>query len=210
MSPLLATFIVFFAAVGFATTWLYGSQQTIFAANWQNATRMSLRIALVVGVIAFFVCGVLSAPGWVLLAITPVFMLGICLADLDKPPGSGDLGSAIMWCFFLLVPYLIKQFVCDFPVRRQIMLRPPNAVAESIDSPLLLSEGVVTSPLRPAGIVMIEGHERSATSCSGGFIDVGASVVVRQVAGSQLYVDVVQAEESTEAGRTSADGTANS
>lgn len=115
---------------------------------------------------------------------------GIILAAYDTSQGALSLGIAsvvAMVAAYLLVRFFgVRGLWTKFILRTELR-NDEGYVAPKDQRELLNQLGVAITPLRPAGIVKIDGKRIDAVSV-GGFINAGSSIVVIQVEGTRVVV----------------------
>lgn len=130
-------------------------------------------------------------PGGIIGVLGFISMVsGIVLAAYDTSQGALSLGIASLVA--IVVAYLLVKFFGLRGLWTKFILRTELRNDEGYVAPkdqreLLNQSGIALTPLRPAGIVKIDGKRIDAVSV-GGFINAGSSIVVIQVEGTRVVV----------------------
>lgn len=171
-------------------------------------------MAIVAG-IAVFGSSIITSSGGFLPAL--VFIAGVALLVLEIfIPGFGISGILGMICliasFFLVLGggaeairwlllslglailgvYFLSKYIPNTGLYNRIILKEGSAKThdipeETVYHELLGQVGITATQMRPAGKVKISGKQYDALTL-GEFLDVGTTVVVTKVQGSQIYV----------------------
>lgn len=171
-------------------------------------------MAIIAG-IAVFGSSIITSSGGFLPAL--VFIAGVALLVLEIfIPGfgiSGILGiicliasfflvlgggaEAIRWLLLslglaILGVYFLSKYIPNTGLYNRIILKEGSAKThdipeETVYHELLGKVGITATQMRPAGKVKISGKQYDALTL-GEFLDVGTTVVVTKVQGSQIYV----------------------
>lgn len=159
-------------------------------ANWLHIGLFVLGILLMI--LEIFVPGaIVGALGFVSI------VTGLVMAAYDTQQGLASLGIAVLVtvivAFVLIKKFGIKGLVNRF-VLGDVQRNEEGYVAPKDQRDLLGKAGIALTPLRPAGVVRIEGRRIDAVS-GGGFIAAGTPIAVVQVEGTRV---VVQEQEQKE------------
>jgi len=166
----------------------YWSHNAELDSNADLVGRFPLAItkAIVLLVVACFLCWVANFAFWGVFALLLVFGIVVSIALGGDAQGSviGLLGPAIM----------LREWAFGFP---QLILDPKKRTAESSpltpeNAALIGKKGISLSPLRPMGDIDIGGEIFSATSDSGQLIDAGTNVTVVSYRNGQPRVTPTQ------------------
>jgi len=159
-------------------------------ANWLHICLFVLGILLMILEI-FVPGGIVGGLGFISI------VAGLVMAAYDTKQGLASLGIAVLVtvivAFALIKKYGIKGLISRF-VLGDVQRNEAGYVAPKDQRHLLGKEGIALTPLRPAGVVKIEGRRIDAVS-GGGFIAAGTPITVIQVEGSRV---VVQEQEQKE------------
>jgi membrane-bound serine protease (ClpP class) len=122
---------------------------------------------------------------------------GLVMAAYDTQQGIASLGVAVV--ITVLVGFvLVKRFgiggLWNKFVLREVQRKEEGYVAAKDQRELLGHSGIALTPLRPAGVVKIDGQRVDAVS-AGEYIPAGTAVWVVQVEGTRI---VVQEQEQKE------------
>jgi membrane-bound serine protease (ClpP class) len=122
---------------------------------------------------------------------------GLVLAAYDTAQGLTSLAIAAL--IALIVSVILAKFLGVRGVWSRFVLKDEQRneqgyVAPKDQSALIGEEGVAVTPLRPAGIVKIDGKRVDAVSV-GGFIAAGTPLVVVEVEGARVVVAEKEVKE---------------
>ncbi|WNF04040.1 NfeD family protein [Brevibacillus borstelensis] len=154
--------------------------------------------------IALFVLGILLMimeiflPGGIVGAIGFISIVtGLIMAAYDTQQGLASLGIAVLVTvivmLILIKKYGIKGLFSKF-ILGEVQRNEAGYVAPKDQRDLLNKNGVALTPLRPAGVVKIDGKRIDAVS-AGGFIAAGSQIVVSQVEGTRVVVQEIDQKE---------------
>lgn len=154
--------------------------------------------------IALFVLGILLMimeiflPGGIVGAIGFISIVtGLIMAAYDTQQGLASLGIAVLVTvivmLILIKKYGIKGLFSKF-ILSEVQRNEAGYVAPKDQRDLLNKNGVALTPLRPAGVVKIDGKRIDAVS-AGGFIAAGSQIVVSQVEGTRVVVQEIDQKE---------------
>ncbi len=160
-------------------SWVIFSGQTDIAKRRENHLGIAARLAVVHASAFLLVC-----VGFEFSSNIHVIMMGVLLvmfpiASLDNCPPDETAGLFVV---AMLPAYLCKQYVLGFPDRNRIILQPPelqdprHSGAEAATA--LSKVGTAITPLKPGGIIEIEGTRIAAVSVDGMYIESGQAVTV--------------------------------
>lgn len=159
-------------------------------ANWLHIALFVIGIFLMIMEI-FLPGGIVGALGFVSI------VTGLVMASYDTQQGLASLGIAVIVTVIVAV-LLVKRFGVKGLFNKFILgetqRNEEGYVAPKDQRDLLQKEGIALTPLRPAGMVKVDGKRVDAVSV-GGFIAAGTPVVVIQVEGTRV---VVQEQEQKE------------
>lgn len=147
--------------------------------------------------IALFIIGILLMimeiflPGGIVGAIGFISIVtGLVMAAYDTKQGIASLGIAAVITVIVTI-LLVKRFGGNGLFKKFILgdvqRNEEGYVAPKDQRDLLEKTGVALTPLRPAGMVKVDGKRVDAVSI-GGFIPAGTPVVVVQVEGTRVVV----------------------
>ncbi|NGQ94120.1 nodulation protein NfeD [Brevibacillus sp. SYP-B805] len=176
-------------AIGIASFALYffGHYVAGFA-NWIHIALFLLGIVMVF-LELFLPGGIVGGIGFVSL------ISGLVLAAYDTRQGLASLGIAVLVTgivTFVLVKYFGLKGIWQKLTLRYTQQNEAGYVAHEDRRGLAGKAGIALTPMRPAGVVKIEGKRIDAVS-AGGFIPAGSAIVVAYVEGTRV---VVQEQES--------------
>lgn len=159
-------------------------------ANW-------LHIALFVIGILFMIMEIFL-PGGIVGAIGFISIVsGLVMAAYDTQQGLASLGVAALITaivtFLLVKKYGVKGLFNRF-ILGDTQRNEEGYVAPKDQRELVGKAGRALTPLRPSGVVKVEGKRIDAVSV-GGFIEAGTSVVVVQVEGTRVVVSEQELKE---------------
>jgi membrane-bound serine protease (ClpP class) len=147
--------------------------------------------------IGLFILGILLLileiflPGMIVGAIGFVSLVsGLVMAAYDTKQGIASLGIALgitVIVAFLLVKYYGFKGLWSKFILGDVQRNEAGYVAPRDQRELLGQQGIALTPLRPAGVVKINGKRVDAVS-AGGYISPGSDIVVVQVEGSRIVV----------------------
>ncbi|WNC16873.1 nodulation protein NfeD [Brevibacillus brevis] len=154
--------------------------------------------------IALFIIGILLMimeiflPGGIVGAIGFISIVtGLVMAAYDTKQGIASLGIAAVITVIVTI-LLVKRFGGNGLFKKFILgdvqRNEEGYVAPKDQRDLLEKTGVALTPLRPAGMVKVEGKRVDAVSI-GGFIPAGTPVVVVQVEGTRVVVQEQELKE---------------
>jgi membrane-bound serine protease (ClpP class) len=159
-------------------------------ANWLHIALFIIGIFLMIMEI-FLPGGIVGAIGFVSI------VTGLVMAAYDTQQGLASLGIAVVITVIISV-LLVKRFGVKGLFNKFILgdtqRNEEGYVAPKDQRDLLHKEGIALTPLRPAGVVKVDGKRVDAVSM-GGFVTAGTPVVVIQVEGTRV---VVQEQEQKE------------
>ncbi|MFI8715115.1 nodulation protein NfeD [Brevibacillus brevis] len=154
--------------------------------------------------IGLFVVGILLMlleiflPGGIVGAIGFLSIVtGLVMAAYDTKQGLASLGVAalvtVIVAFMLVKKYGIKGLFNKF-VLGETQSSEEGYVAPRDQRELEGKSGIALTPLRPAGVVKVEGKRVDAVSV-GGFIEAGTTITVVQVEGTRIVVAELEQKE---------------
>ncbi|USG63865.1 nodulation protein NfeD [Brevibacillus ruminantium] len=159
-------------------------------ANWLHIGLFVLGILLMILEI-FLPGGIVGAIGFI------GIVTGLIMAAYDTKQGLASLGIAVLVTaivtFLLIKKYGFKTLFNKF-ILGEVQRNEAGYVAPKDQRDLLGQVGIALTPLRPAGVVRIDGSRIDAVSV-GGFITAGTSVMVVQVEGTRVVVQENEAKE---------------
>jgi membrane-bound serine protease (ClpP class) len=154
--------------------------------------------------IALFLLGVLMivlelfVPGGIVGGIGFASMVsGLVLAAYDTKQGITSLGIAVLVTgilTFVLIKYFGVKGMWQKLILRDSQRNEEGYVASQNRRELLGKEGIALTPLRPAGVVKIEGKRIDAVT-TGSFIAAGTPIVVSLVEGTRVVVQEREQQE---------------
>ena len=152
-------------------------------ANWLHIGLFVIGILLMILEI-FLPGGIVGAIGFISI------VTGLVMAAYDTQQGLASLGIAavvtLVVTFLLVKRYGIKGLFGKF-VLGDAQHNEEGYVAPKDQRDLTGKSGIALTPLRPAGVVKVEGKRVDAVS-AGGFIAAGTAIVVVQVEGTRVVV----------------------
>ncbi|MFD2369714.1 nodulation protein NfeD [Brevibacillus sp. GCM10020057] len=152
-------------------------------ANWLHIALFLIGILLMVLEI-FLPGGIVGAIGFISI------VTGLIMAAYDTQQGLASLGIAALITVIVAV-LLVKRFGVNGLFRKFILKdvqrNEEGYVAQKDQRHLMNKAGVALTPLRPAGMVKVDGKRVDAVS-AGGYIAAGTPVVVVQVEGTRIVV----------------------
>ncbi|GIO05145.1 hypothetical protein J31TS6_11730 [Brevibacillus reuszeri] len=152
-------------------------------ANWLHIGLFVIGILLMILEI-FLPGGIVGAIGFISI------VTGLVMAAYDTKQGLASLGVAALITaivtFLLIKRYGIKGLFSKF-ILGDAQRNEEGYVAPRDQRELLGKTGITLTPLRPAGVVKVEGNRVDAVSV-GGFIAAGTTVAVVQVEGTRVVV----------------------
>jgi len=159
-------------------------------ASWMDIALFVLGAILIVLEI-FLPGGIVGALGFISMGS------GLVLAAYDTAQGLTSLAIAAL--IALIVSVILAKFLGVRGVWSRFVLKDEQRneqgyVAPKDQSALIGEEGVAVTPLRPAGIVKIDGKRVDAVSV-GGFIAAGTPLVVVEVEGARVVVAEKEVKE---------------
>jgi membrane-bound serine protease (ClpP class) len=159
-------------------------------ANW-------LHIALFIIGILFMIMEIFL-PGGIVGAIGFISIVsGLVMAAYDTQQGLASLGVAALITaivtFLLVKKYGVKSLFNRF-ILGDTQRNEEGYVAPKDQRELVGKAGLALTPLRPSGVVKVEGKRIDAVSV-GGFIEAGTSIVVVQVEGTRVVVSEQELKE---------------
>ncbi|UIO44452.1 ATP-dependent Clp protease proteolytic subunit [Brevibacillus brevis] len=154
--------------------------------------------------IGLFVVGILLMlleiflPGGIVGAIGFLSIVtGLVMAAYDTKQGLASLGVAalvtVIVAFMLVKKYGVKGLFNKF-VLGETQSSEEGYVAPRDQRELEGKSGIALTPLRPAGVVKVEGKRVDAVSV-GGFIEAGTAITVVQVEGTRIVVAELEQKE---------------
>ncbi|NQF17380.1 nodulation protein NfeD [Brevibacillus sp. HB1.3] len=154
--------------------------------------------------IGLFVVGILLMlleiflPGGIVGAIGFLSIVtGLVMAAYDTKQGLASLGVAalvtVIVAFMLVKKYGVKGLFNKF-VLGETQSNEEGYVAPRDQRELEGKSGIALTPLRPAGVVKVEGKRVDAVSV-GGFIEAGTAITVVQVEGTRIVVAELEQKE---------------
>lgn len=160
-------------------SWVIFSGQTAIAKRRENYLGIAARLAVVHASAFLLVC-----VGFEFSSNIHVIMMGVLLvmfpiASLDNCPPDETAGLFVVT---MSPAYLCTQFVLGFPDRNRIILQPPNlhgprqSTAETMTE--LVKVGTTITPLKPGGIIDVDGTRLVASSVDGMYIESGQAVTI--------------------------------
>lgn len=159
-------------------------------ANWLHIALFLIGIFLMVMEI-FLPGGIVGAIGFISI------VTGLIMAAYDTQQGLASLGIAVLITVIVAV-LLVKRFGVNGLFKKFILgdvqRNEQGYVAPKDQRDLLHKAGVALTPLRPAGMVKVDGRRVDAVS-AGGYIAAGTPVVVVQVEGARIVVQEQEREE---------------
>ncbi|WP_432776727.1 nodulation protein NfeD [Brevibacillus gelatini] len=152
-------------------------------ANWLHIGLFVVGILLMILEI-FLPGGIVGAIGFISI------VTGLVMAAYDTQQGLASLGIAAavtaFVTFLLIKRYGVRGLFGKF-VLGDVQRNEEGYVAPKDQRDLAGKTGIALTPLRPAGVVKVEGKRVDAVS-AGGFIDPGTAIVVVQVEGTRVVV----------------------
>lgn len=152
-------------------------------ANWLHIGLFVIGILLMLMEI-FLPGGIVGAIGFISI------VTGLVMAAYDTQQGLASLGIAALITavvtFLLVKKYGIKGLFNKFVLGDE-QHNEEGYVAPRDQRELEGKAGIALTPLRPAGVVKVEGKRVDAVSI-GGFIDAGTAITVVQVEGTRIVV----------------------
>ncbi|MFS0554613.1 NfeD family protein [Brevibacillus sp. 179-C9.3 HS] len=152
-------------------------------ANWLHIGLFVIGILLMLLEI-FLPGGIVGAIGF------GSIVTGLVMAAYDTQQGLASLGVAALITavvtFLLVKKYGVKGLVNKF-VLGDTQRNEEGYVAPRDQRELEGKTGIALTPLRPAGVVKVEGKRVDAVSV-GGFIEAGTAITVVQVEGTRIVV----------------------
>lgn len=152
-------------------------------ANWLHIALFIIGIFLMIMEI-FLPGGIVGAIGFISI------VTGLVMAAYDTQQGLASLGIAVVITVIITV-LLVKRFGVKGLFNKFILgetqRNEEGYVAPKDQRDLLHKEGIALTPLRPAGVVKVDGKRVDAVSM-GGFVAAGTPVVVIQVEGTRVVV----------------------
>lgn len=159
-------------------------------ASWLHIGLFLLGILLMIMEV-FLPGGIVGAIGFISI------VTGLIMAAYDTQQGLASLGIAALITaivtFLLIKKYGLKKLFNKF-ILGDVQRNEAGYVAPKDQRDLLEKTGVALTPLRPAGVVRIDGKRIDAVSV-GAFIAAGTSVMVVQVEGTRVVVQEIESKE---------------
>ncbi|MED1917970.1 nodulation protein NfeD [Bacillus thuringiensis] len=159
-------------------------------ANWLHIGLFVIGILLMLLEI-FLPGGIVGAIGFVSI------VTGLVMAAYDTQQGLASLGVAALItaivAFMLVKKYGVKGLFNKF-VLGDTQRNEEGYVAPRDQRELEGKSGIALTPLRPAGVVKVEGKRVDAVSV-GGFIEAGTTITVVQVEGTRIVVAELEQKE---------------
>ncbi|MCC8435633.1 nodulation protein NfeD [Brevibacillus sp. M2.1A] len=159
-------------------------------ANWLHIGLFVIGILLMLLEI-FLPGGIVGAIGFLSI------VTGLVMAAYDTKQGLASLGVAALITaivtFLLVKKYGVKGLFSKF-VLGETQSNEEGYVAPRDQRELEGKSGIALTPLRPAGVVKVEGKRVDAVSV-GGFIEAGTAITVVQVEGTRIVVAELEQKE---------------
>ncbi|TKI56220.1 nodulation protein NfeD [Brevibacillus antibioticus] len=159
-------------------------------ANWLHIGLFAIGILLMLLEI-FLPGGIVGAIGFLSI------VTGLVMAAYDTKQGLASLGVAALITaivtFLLVKKYGVKGLFNKF-VLGDTQSNEEGYVAPRDQRELEGASGIALTPLRPAGVVKVEGKRVDAVSV-GGFIEAGTAITVVQVEGTRIVVAELEQKE---------------
>lgn len=159
-------------------------------ATWLHIVLFIIGILLMIMEI-FLPGGIVGAIGFISI------VTGLVMAAYDTKQGIASLGIAAVITVIVTI-LLVKRFGGNGLFKKFILgdvqRNEEGYVAPKDQRDLLEKTGVALTPLRPAGMVKVDGKRVDAVSI-GGFIPAGTPVVVVQVEGTRVVVQEQELKE---------------
>jgi membrane-bound serine protease (ClpP class) len=135
--------------------------------------------------------GIVGALGFISI------VTGLVMAAYDTQQGLASLGIAVVITVIVTL-LLVKRFgvkgLFNKFILGDVQRNEEGYVAPKDQRELLNKEGIALTPLRPAGMVKVEGKRIDAVTL-GGYVAAGTPVIIVQVEGTRV---VVQEQEQKE------------
>jgi len=159
-------------------------------ANWLHIALFLIGILLMIMEI-FLPGGIVGAIGFISI------VTGLIMAAYDTQQGLASLGIAALVTVIVAV-LLVKRYGVNGLFKKFILgdvqRNEEGYVAPKDQRDLLHKSGVALTPLRPAGMVKVDGRRVDAVSV-GGYVAAGTPVIVIQVEGTRIVVQEQELEE---------------
>ncbi|MBG9944502.1 nodulation protein NfeD [Brevibacillus formosus] len=159
-------------------------------ANWLHIGLFVIGILLMLLEI-FLPGGIVGAIGFISI------VTGLVMADYDTQQGLASLGVAALITaivtFLLVKKYGVKGLFNKF-VLGETQSNEEGYIAPRDQRELEGKSGIALTPLRPAGVVKVEGKRVDAVSV-GGYIEAGTAITVVQVEGTRIVVAELELKE---------------
>ena len=174
--------------------WGYYSTQVIVPRTLSRSLGIATRIGVVYVVCLGVACaGMGLRVGHVGLGVTIALALMLNGKHLSENLGTDALGAAI-WIAVLSPVFLLQVFVLGVLGDEPVQLAAPQVPSPSdslLNEHLIGAIAHVVSPLKPTGIIEIQGQRLAARAHAGGFIASGTRV---RICGEQQRIALVRAE----------------
>ncbi|MED1946396.1 MULTISPECIES: nodulation protein NfeD [Brevibacillus] len=159
-------------------------------ANWLHIGLFVIGILLMLLEI-FLPGGIVGAIGFISI------VTGLVMAAYDTQQGLASLGVAALITaivtFLLVKKYGVKGLFNKF-VLGETQSNEEGYIAPRDQRELEGKSGIALTPLRPAGVVKVEGKRVDAVSV-GGYIEAGTAITVVQVEGTRIVVAELELKE---------------
>ncbi|ASJ53039.1 serine protease [Brevibacillus formosus] len=159
-------------------------------ANWLHIGLFVIGILLMLLEI-FLPGGIVGAIGFISI------VTGLVMAAYDTQQGLASLGVAALITaivtFLLVKKYGVKGLFNKF-VLGDTQSNEEGYIAPRDQRELEGKSGIALTPLRPAGVVKVEGRRVDAVSV-GGYIEAGTAITVVQVEGTRIVVAELEQKE---------------
>ncbi|SFK04637.1 NfeD family protein [Brevibacillus centrosporus] len=159
-------------------------------ANWLHIGLFVIGILLMIMEI-FLPGGIVGALGFISI------VTGLVMAAYDTQQGLASLGIAavitVIVTLLLVKRFGVKGLFNKF-ILGDVQRNEEGYVAPKDQRELLNKEGIALTPLRPAGMVKVEGKRVDAVTV-GGYVAAGTPVIVVQVEGTRVVVQEQELKE---------------
>lgn len=160
-------------------------------ANWLHIGLFVIGILLMLMEI-FLPGGIVGAIGFISI------VTGLVMAAYDTQQGLASLGVAALITaivtFLLVKKYGVKGLFNKF-VLGDTQSNEEGYIAPRDQRELEGKSGIAQTPLRPAGVVKVEGGKRVDAVSVGGYIEAGTVIIVVQVEGTRIVVAELEQKE---------------
>ncbi len=160
-------------------------------ANWLHIGLFVIGILLMLMEI-FLPGGIVGAIGFISI------VTGLVMAAYDTQQGLASLGVAALITaivtFLLVKKYGVKGLFNKF-VLGDTQSNEEGYIAPRDQRELEGKSGIALTPLRPAGVVKVEGGKRVDAVSVGGYIEAGTVIIVVQVEGTRIVVAELEQKE---------------